>query len=276
MKTLTKNANAKINLGLQVLNKREDGYHNINSIFLPVSLSDEIHISESKQYSLVSNVSFDIPDDDNLVIRAAKLINRYVNKNNCVKINLRKHIPSGAGLGGGSSDAATVLKAMNELFEYYLSNEELASLGLELGSDVPFFIYNRPVIAKGRGEDFTFIDFKLSNRILIIYPNIHISTPAAYKSLGRTSTAPKEIDYLSILNSPSIDFNDFSNDFEEFAIKTYPEIAKIKNELLKNGAFFALMSGSGSSVFGLFEKASEAVEASLAFKKYCTYVCHTL
>ncbi|HOQ48889.1 MAG TPA: 4-(cytidine 5'-diphospho)-2-C-methyl-D-erythritol kinase, partial [Candidatus Kapabacteria bacterium] len=185
MKTLTKNANAKINIGLQVLNKRSDNYHNINSIFIPISLCDIITISESIQFELRSNVQFNITDDENLVMKAAKKFNEALGINKAYSIKLQKEIPMQAGLGGGSADAAVVLKMLNEMNGNPFGDEYLAKLAIELGSDVPFFIFNKPAIAKGRGEILEFINFRREINVLVVFPNVNISTKEAYEALKR-------------------------------------------------------------------------------------------
>ncbi len=278
MKTLTKYANAKINLGLQVLNKRRDGFHNINTYFAPITLSDEITVEEAEDYSLECNINFNIPDEKNLAVIAAKLFNHYSDTERAVKIKIMKNIPHGAGLGGGSSDAASVLLAMNELSGCKLSQEELATIGLQIGSDVPFFIFNKPAIATGRGENFEFRRFLPDCSILLIFPNKSISTAGAYGALGRTEQAREITEFYRYLkNVPIEDYSKYIyNDFEDFAIETYPEIGLIKAELIKNGSIFALMSGSGSSVYGLFRNESEARRTALLFGQYKTFVCNFL
>jgi|YNPMSStandDraft_1061717.scaffolds.fasta_scaffold01080_9 4-diphosphocytidyl-2-C-methyl-D-erythritol kinase len=274
MKTLTKKANAKINLGLQVLNKRTDGFHNINSIFAPISLYDEITIKESDYFNLQSNVDFGISDDENLVIKAAKKFNQVIGENISYEITLIKNIPMQAGLGGGSSDGATVLKMLNEMHNYPLNNEELSKIALELGSDVPFFIYNRIALATGRGEVLEFLDIELNWNVLVVFPNLNISTREAYSQLQRTGTLINEIDLKKGLFER--DFSIFINDFEEYAIKKFSIIKKIKDELLKNGAFFASLSGSGSAIFGLFDDEQKMQEAAKKFLEFTTFLCKIL
>jgi len=274
MKTLTKKANAKINLGLQVLNKRTDGFHNINSIFAPISLYDEITIKESDYFNLQSNVDFGISDDENLVIKAAKKFNQVIGENISYEITLIKNIPMQAGLGGGSSDGATVLKMLNEMHDYPLNKEELSKIALELGSDVPFFIYNRIALATGRGEVLEFLDIELNWNVLVVFPNLNISTREAYSQLQRTGTLINEIDLKKGLFER--DFSIFINDFEEYAIKKFSIIKKIKDELLKNGAFFASLSGSGSAIFGLFDDEQKMQEAAKKFLEFTTFLCKIL
>lgn len=278
MKTLTKFANAKINLGLQVLNKRSDGFHNINTFFVPISLADKITITESDAYSLECNVDFNIPDEKNLAIIAAKLLNHYCDSNQKVKVIIDKQIPHGAGLGGGSSDAAAVLCGMNELFSFGLCQEELATIGLQIGSDVPFFIYNEPAIATGRGEQFQFHKFSPDCSLLLVFPNINIATGLAYKALARTNEEMEITEFYKYIKENKIsDYHKYIyNDFEGFAIENHSEIGEIKNKLVQNGSIFALMSGSGSSIFGLFDSDESAIAAASDFKQYRTFVCNFL
>ncbi len=274
MKTLTKNANAKINIGLQVLNKRSDNYHNINSILIPISLCDIITISESIQFELRSNVQFNITDDENLVMKAAKKFNEALGINKAYSIKLQKEIPMQAGLGGGSADAAVVLKMLNEMNGNPFGDEYLAKLAIELGSDVPFFIFNKPAIAKGRGEILEFINFRREINVLVVFPNVNISTKEAYEALKRTQEQVQEIDYYSAFNTGN--YGQIINDFEQFAIEKHKEIREIKDILYENGSFFALMSGSGSAVYGMFDSLEDMAIAAEKLDKYKTYFCKTI
>lgn len=274
MKTLTKNANAKINIGLQVLNKRSDNYHNINSIFIPISLCDIITINESIQFELRSNVQFNITDDENLVMKAAKKFNEALGINKAYSIKLQKEIPMQAGLGGGSADAAVVLKMLNEMNGNPFGDEYLAKLAIELGSDVPFFIFNKPAIAKGRGEILEFINFRREINVLVVFPNVNISTKEAYEALKRTQEQVQEIDYYSAFNTGN--YGQIINDFEQFAIEKHKEIREIKDILYENGSFFALMSGSGSAVYGMFDSLEDMAIAAEKLDNYKTYFCKTI
>lgn len=274
MKTLTKNANAKINIGLQILNKRKDNYHNINSIFVPISLCDEISISESNQFELRSNVQFYISDDENLVIKAAKKFNEALGISKSYRISLHKEIPMQAGLGGGSADAAIVLKMLNEMNGYPFSDGYLSKIALEIGSDVPFFIFNKSAIAKGRGEILEFIEFEHDMNVLVVFPNVNISTKEAYGALHRTEEPVQEIDFLTAFNTEQ--YHLIINDFEQYAIKKHKEIQEIKNILYENGSFFALMSGSGSAVYGLFDSLEEMIRTAERLHNYKKFFCKTI
>lgn len=276
MKSLTKFANAKLNLGLQVLNKRADGFHNLSSLFVPITLSDKLIIEESSSFGFCSNVEFDIAPNQNLVVKAYDLMKSLTDFKQEVTIYLEKSIPQGAGLGGGSSDAANVLLIINEMFELGFSPENLAEMGLRLGSDVPFFIYNKAKLVKGRGEKFFDVNFNIKDTVLLIYPNVNISTKEAYQSLNRTSSSREEIDFKTIVEAGKVElFRDvLINDFEPYVFEKYQNLENIKAKLYELGSKFALMSGSGSSIYGLFESEEQAEKAKFYFSDFKTYICN--
>lgn len=274
MKTLSKKANAKINLGLQVLNKRNDNYHNINTIFIPIDLYDEIILTEGNKFEIISNVDFGIPTEKNLMTVAAKKFLEATGFNSAFKIQIKKQIPMQAGLGGGSSNAATILTMLNEYYNKPLTTEKLLTIAYEIGSDVPFFIYNKPALARGRGEILQPLDYHPNWYVLVIFPNVQISTKEAYLSLNRTNVKIQEENFLHhLLNN---DFLHIYNDFEQFAIQKFPEISDIKQKLLENGSFFAQLSGSGSAIYGLFDNFSKMSKAAEKFENYKTFLCKTL
>lgn len=247
--------NAKINLGLSVISKRPDGYHNLNTIFYPIPLFDalEFVVAEDGITTFsASGIPVEGKSEDNLVLKAYYLLNEIIPLPP-LKIHLHKNIPMGAGLGGGSSDAAFLLKTLNTFFSLKLSNDELETLAKKLGADCAFFIYNNPCLATERGDCFKFIEDKLKGYfIVLVKPDIHVSTALAYS--GVVPKAPKnnnEEIYLdhSILNWKNYLFNDF----EDHVFINYPRIKSIKDELYKAGALYSCMSGSGSTVFGIFE-----------------------
>jgi 4-diphosphocytidyl-2-C-methyl-D-erythritol kinase len=244
--------NAKINIGLHVTGKRQDGYHNIESCFYPVAWSDILEVVESKHLSYNATGS-PIPGEweENLCVKAYHLLNQ-VHRLPPASIHLHKIIPIGAGLGGGSSDGAFALKAFNELFEIGLSENQLEQFALRLGSDCPFFISNKPVFVSGRGEIFEDIDFSLAGKaILLVNPGIHIPTAEAYAGIKNYSEPGNLKQYLQTI--PIEDWSrTIKNDFEDGIFKKYPEIASIKNMLYNKGAQYASMTGSGSSVYGIF------------------------
>ena len=245
--------NAKINLGLHVLSKRADGFHEMESCIYPVELCDVLEIIESNDFKFQSTgLPISGNKDNNLVIKAYRLLDDEFKLTN-VQIHLHKIIPMGAGLGGGSSDAAYALKILNALFELNLSDKQLESFAAELGSDCPFFIQNKPMIVSGTGTTLKRFEIDLSNyRIELEHPNVHVSTAEAY---GMIKPKPSENTIESILTHPIIDWkNILTNDFEEPMCKRFTEIANAKQSMYDKGAIYAAMSGSGSSVFGIFKK----------------------
>lgn len=246
--------NAKINIGLNVLNKREDGYHELSSVFYPVSeLYDILEIITSDDFSFSSS-GIAIPGDNNICTKAFDLLKADYDVGN-VKIHLHKMIPIGAGLGGGSADGAFVLKALNELFELNLTNNQLEKYALELGADCPFFIENTPKYVTGIGEQMTAIDLDLSDyEIKFIFPELHISTSEAY---GGVIPKKDETNLLDLIIKPIANWKEeLRNDFEVSAFKKHPELSKMKANLYADGAIFASMTGSGSVLYGVFVKFS--------------------
>ncbi|MDG5799104.1 4-(cytidine 5'-diphospho)-2-C-methyl-D-erythritol kinase [Marinilabiliaceae bacterium ANBcel2] len=249
--------NAKINAGLFITEKRQDGFHNIETLFLPVFKLYDIlevitnHDSTDDKFTC-SGIPVNGSSNNNLCIKAIKLL-REIEEIPPLKIHLHKVIPLGAGLGGGSSDAAFMLKLLNQQYNCNLTNEKLEELAIRLGSDCPVFIKNRPVAAVGKGEIFSKAKVDLNNYYLtIIKPlNINISTAEAYKNC--TVTKPKTP--LKKLTELPVERwrGKVINDFEKEITKKYPEIKEIKEKMYKNSALYASMSGSGSSVFGLFK-----------------------
>ena len=254
--------NCKLNIGLYVTNKRPDGYHNLETIFYPIQLTDVLEIVPAATTSLKLSglpVSGDLTT--NLIWKAYELVkNTYPVRVPAISIFLHKVVPMGAGLGGGSADGAFMLRLLNDHCQLNLSNEELATLALHLGSDCPFFIYNTPVFATGRGETFTPVKLDLSAYdIQLVYPHVHIATSAAFKHIVPCA-AP--IDLRTICKLPITEWkNIIYNDFEKQVFKDHPEIASIKTQLYAQGALYAAMSGSGSSVYGIMPKGQKAIIA---------------
>lgn len=246
--------NAKINLGLSVTEKRIDGFHNIETVIVPIGLCDilEVIVSPDAQFSFTtSGLKIKGNEAQNLVIQAwHKLRDKF--QLSAIKIYLHKVIPMGAGLGGGSSDAAFLIKSVNKLFNLNLSVEQMESIALELGSDCPFFIENKQVLAKGRGEVFEDIEMDLSSKYIVIAkPKIHVDTAAAYSQIF---PAQKAIPIKEIIEMPFGGWKKLLiNDFEKPVFGKYPFIQSIKDDLNEMGAVYASMSGSGSAVFGLFD-----------------------
>lgn len=260
----------KINLGLQILNKREDGFHNLATVFYPLPLREALEIiryndlgnKEAIHFSLSGNM-VDGPISDNLCVKAYYLLKKDFPELPAVKIHLHKVIPTGAGLGGGSADAAFTLKLLNEKFQLHLSQDQLVSYALQLGSDCPFFIIDQPCYATGRGEILEPINLSLSGyQLLLINPGIHINTGWAFSQLNAEKASHSTLVHKNlkdILSQDPITWQrDLNNDFEQPVFLQYPEIKEIKEQLYQQGAIYASMSGSGSSVFGLFEKSPPA------------------
>lgn len=246
--------NAKINLGLHVVNKRTDGYHNIETIFYPVPLRDALEIVPASELSF-KQVGIPIQGDpkDNLVIKALNALKEKYEIPS-IEIYLKKAIPFGAGLGGGSSDAAFMLKILNSFADLRLSEQKLEEIAASIGADCPFFIQNRPVIASGIGNIFEQLDLSLKGYIIyIIKPNnVFVSTKEAY-SFVKLSSSPLSLKEIAAM--PVEEWkNRLVNDFELSVFKQYPIISAIKDKLYMHGAVYAAMSGSGSAVFGLFKE----------------------
>jgi 4-diphosphocytidyl-2-C-methyl-D-erythritol kinase len=242
--------NAKINLGLHVLRRRSDGYHDIETCFYPVPLTDILEVVESPEMHFgYSGLPIPGNTSDNLVQKAYDLLNRAYGLPP-VSIHLHKVIPMGAGLGGGSSDAAFMLTALNDLFKLGLTADELANYAGKLGSDCPFFIYQSPSLGKGTGTTLLPLPIQLAGKhIAIIHPGIHVSTAEAY---ARLNPAENRRPIQEILHQES--WRDhLVNDFTPHIYDTHPEIAAIERVCYEAGAMYACMSGSGSAVFALSE-----------------------
>ena len=262
---------AKINLGLHIHKKRDDGFHELETLFQMVALFDEMELEETEGNIELFCDTPGIPNDKtNLVVKAARLLqNRFTGKCGGVKIKLKKKIPSGAGLGGGSGNAAGVLLALNLLWNLKISRNDLISMASELGSDVPFFLMSPCAIGTGKGEILQPVESPISFYILMIYPGFPISTPWVYDNLKLKLT--KSENNISILKN-FIMRSEFAqlgaslyNDLEPIVFKRYPEILTMKNELLNSGAEGALLSGSGSTVFGIFDNLEIAKKALVRF-----------
>ncbi|MCD8211269.1 MAG: 4-(cytidine 5'-diphospho)-2-C-methyl-D-erythritol kinase [Prevotella sp.] len=264
---------AKINLGLSVLRKRPDLYHDIETIFYPISLKDELEIElQDKGSSLELNLEgISIQGDvkSNIIYKAYYLLKELYPQITGVKIHLKKNIPVGAGLGGGSSDAAYTIKALDEIFSLGITKTQMLSIASQLGADCAFFIDPKPSYATARGEELKEIDVNLSGKfIAIVKPPIFISTRQAY-SLVKPSI-PKISCLDVIYREVSLWKKELKNDFEESLFKVYPELKEIKTLLYGLGAQYAAMSGSGSSIYGIFSSKPKNIEKS--FPSYFTAV----
>ena len=255
--------NCKINIGLRVISKRADGYHNLETIFYPIhGLYDVLMVSQSEHFSFEqTGIAVDCPVEDNLIVKCYRRMQaRYPQIGN-ISIRFEKRVPFGAGLGGGSSDAAHMAIALNEIFELGLTKEQLAAEVAPLGADCAFFIYNTPCLAEGIGERLTPVPFSLSGfRIIMLKPDIHVSTREAYAGIRLSGDQPSLAELVRRGITP-IDLSRHAdiiyNDFERTVFPVHPELAAIKQHLQQAGAFYAAMSGSGSTVYGLFENDAE-------------------
>ncbi len=247
-------SNAKINIGLNITEKRSDSFHNIESIFYPVDLKDILEIVKSDSGLQFKNTGIvvDSLPEDNLIIKAYNLIAKDYDIQS-VKIHLHKTIPIGAGLGGGSSNSVFMLKLLNDFFELSISNEQLTSYARQLGSDCAFFVKNIPIFASEKGDIFSDIDLDLSDyKIVVKNPNIFVSTQEAYSGIVPQIA---EISLKNLIKRPISEWkHTIKNDFEKEIFKKYPKIKELKDEFYNKGAIYASMSGSGSSVYGIFEK----------------------
>ncbi|MEE0922077.1 MAG: 4-(cytidine 5'-diphospho)-2-C-methyl-D-erythritol kinase [Paludibacteraceae bacterium] len=253
--------NCKINLGLRIVRKREDGYHDLETIFYPVyGLHDELEVEPAEEFAFLQDgLVVDCLPTDNLIYKVYKRMQEHFPQIGNVKITFKKNIPFGAGLGGGSSDAAHMAIALNEIFALGLTREQLAEEVRPLGADCPFFIYNTPCYAEGIGDQLTPISLDLSGlRLVMIKPACGVSTKEAYAGIKPKGTCKvlNDLKVLTALNNLTI-LSALTNDFEETVCKVHPEIAEIKQRLLDAGALYAAMSGSGSTVFGLFQNNAE-------------------
>lgn len=248
--------NCKINLGLNVTEKRTDGYHNIETVFYPVNWCDALEIIEGgdKPIDIITTgLSVAGPIEENIIYKAWKALNQLKITPNC-KLYLHKILPMGAGLGGGSSDAAFFLKLANEKFNLGLSVLQLSNIAKTIGADCAFFIENKPVSAVGKGDEFSNVKVNLSGyHILVVHPGINSTTKEAYA--GIVPNKPKRTVKEIVENEPIENWkNHLFNDFEKSIFTKYPEIEKLKQQLYVNGAIYACMSGSGSAVFGIFKE----------------------
>lgn len=260
--------NAKLNLGLSILNKREDGYHNLESVFLPIPITDSLEFIEANETSFECNIEID-NEKSNSVLMAYYLLKEKFDIPN-LSIYLYKNIPIGAGIGGGSADGAFMLKGLNDYFNLGLSNQELKEYANKIGSDCPFFIDNKPSFVEGTGEIMNEINLDLSKYYFaIINPNTHVSTKDAFSKLKLADSERTPL--LSVINNEPIENwkNSIFNDFENSIFKKYPEIKKIKSDLYNKGAIYASMTGTGSTVYGIFENKVELDEFESTYFKAC-------
>jgi 4-diphosphocytidyl-2-C-methyl-D-erythritol kinase len=251
--------NAKINIGLNILGRRPDGYHNLETIFYPVMIKDALEVVEADELSFQSS-GLEIPGsaEDNLCIKGYHLLKKDFDLAP-IKIHLHKHIPIGAGLGGGSADAAFFIKLLDQKFNLGLSADQMINYARQLGADCAFFIQNKPVFAFDKGDEFEPIKLDLSNyKVAVVVPPIHVSTSEAYNGVKPT---PVHQSLMELIYKPVGEWKNYiKNDFEISVFKNHPVIRGIKAALYEAGAVYASMSGSGASVFGIFAQAPDLHE----------------
>jgi len=251
--------NAKINLGLSVVEKRSDGFHNLETVFYPIGWTDALEFVISDHFAFTtSGIAIDGDPESNLVVKAYRLLQKEFNLPQ-LSIHLHKNIPFGAGLGGGSSDAAFMLKMLNKAFHLDLSQEKLISYATILGSDCAFFILNKPVFATGRGELMSIINRSLNPYyILLIKPPFEISTALAFKNM---IPHKPEFSLIDLIGEPIENWKfNIMNQFESSVFQVYQELGRIKEILYNNGAVYASMSGSGSSIYGIFKQIPDRID----------------
>lgn len=264
---------AKINIGLNIIRKRSDGYHDIESIFYPINFHDDLYFKKSDSFKLICS-NQEINEQENLVTKAIKILENETKQKFNVEISLTKRIPIGAGLGGGSSNAAQTIVALNKLFQLNLSEETQKDLAAKVGADAPFFINSSPSLVTSKGEKLEALSLKIKFPILIVNPGIQISTKWAYENINPSG----KTNLLGNLFKQNIsDVHKWKekifNGFERIVFEKHREIAEIKDNLYKSGAIFSLMTGSGSTVYGIFENINEAEKAQSQFSKnYITYI----
>jgi 4-diphosphocytidyl-2-C-methyl-D-erythritol kinase len=242
----------KINIGLHVLHKRNDGYHALDTLMYPVSIFDILEVVKSEEFSF-TNSGIPIPGEGqmNICIKAYQLMRKLFGISP-VKIHLHKQIPMGAGLGGGSSDGTYTVLAINKIFDLKLSDKRLQELAAELGSDCPFFVTSSPQVATGRGEVLSAVEFELKGMyVYLVNIGIHVSTAQAF---SKVDFYTKQLKISELIKSPFMEIKDqLVNSFESSVFYKFPELNEIKNIFLENGAIYAAMSGSGSTMYGIFK-----------------------
>lgn len=265
------NAPAKINLVLDVLNKREDGYHNVKMVMQSLELCDVVTVEKTDGGITISSDSGVVPcDDTNIAYKAAKIMLDKANSGMGVHIDIQKNIPVAAGLAGGSTDGAAVLVALNEMLDLNFSTEQLMELGGKFGADVPYCVIKGTALAEDTGVKLTKIEPYGNHTVLLVKPDISVSTPWVYKNLDLKNVSHPDVDaFIECIKSQNYvkSYEYMGNVLESVTVKEYPVIDEIKNKMMDLGASVSLMSGSGPTVFGIFENEQKAIDAAQVFKK---------
>ncbi len=264
--------NGKINLGLQIMAKRQDKFHDIETVFYPIHLVDALEFIPAQAFQIsTSGISMDVHPADNIIVKAYDLVKKDFPQLPLLHIQLLKKIPTGAGLGGGSSDATFMLKMLNEYFKLELTDSNLQQYAIQLGSDCPFFLKNKPCRGSGRGEILEEIKLDLSAySFVLIKPSVHISTAWAFSQL--TISQPLKLPHEIVQQPISTWKEELINDFEIPIFKEFPDLKNIKSELYQLGGIYCSMSGSGSTLYGIFETHSitqikKAIQENKMFKQ---------
>ena len=283
MDLLTVLSYAKINLGLRILDKRKDGYHDIITVFQQVDLHDKITFKKMPSSIRVTSTDPTLPKgEDNLVFQSLELYRKKHDIQQGLEVHIQKNIPVGAGLGGGSSNAAAALLAANQIWNTNLSRNELLEMAAAIGSDVSFFLIGGTVIGEGRGEILTSIQWPTDWWIVIVYPGFGVPTAQAYGEIRITLTKEEKFTkFKSIFNryKPHALQEELKNDLEGVVFRRHPVLREIKEQMYRRDAFYASMSGSGSSVYGLFLRREHAEAASLFFSsemRMDTFLCRPI
>ena len=260
-------SHTKINLGLKVLNLRSDNYHNIETFFVEIDFGDKLEIKKiNSGCKISSNVNWLPLDNSNLCYKAYEQISRFCKKDLGVSIHIEKSVPPGSGLGGGSSNAAETLKSINLLYDLKINQKDLEIIASNIGSDVPFFIRGKIQLGEKTGIKLTPVDFLINKKILLIIPKFSINTKWAYAEIKNKLKSHNNIPkFADLKRRDFLSFKFFENDFEKIVIPSYPEIGTLKSKLLEFGANFASLSGSGSTVFGIFDDEALAKRAKSFF-----------
>lgn len=262
-------APAKINLGLHVLRKRPDGYHDLETVFLRIPWADTVSVRQAQSLSLTCSDATLTTDETNLVMKAARRLAAACDVDQGAALHLEKVLPYGAGLGGGSSDAASTLRLLVDFWKLEISESHLHRLAAELGSDVPFFLGSEAAYGTGRGEEltplrdpFTHDPYRFPFSLVVVVPPVHISTADAYARIRPNEQQRPDLCSLILSNDLTRWCTDLVNDFEESIFPTFPSVQAVKEQLYELGAGYAAMSGSGSAVFGIFAEKEEATAAA--------------
>jgi len=258
---------SKVNIGLKVLSQRDDGYHNINTIFQELNFGDSIDIEKRDHgFKIIANVDWVPTNKSNICYKAYTEIKKEFSEVKGIHIKIDKKIPIGSGLGGGSANAAALLKGIKNIYKLEVTESKLEEIGSEVGADVPFFIRGKTQLGEGIGDKLTQLPKAIMGTYLLVIPKISIRTEWAYSVIkNRLNNQNKNAKFSSFSNEDYSSLQIFENDFEQIVIPAYPEIGAIKSKLLNLGARFASLSGSGSTVYGVYDDEASAKEAELLF-----------